>query len=118
VAVAAARLAVIEQTYPFKTEIKAGAEELVFLKDAGPHHVVDNALHVATVEAVLAAARRSPNGRGRSESWYEDQEDAYWASREEDWEVDVDASWFEESHEEYERAADEANEAELERRDW
>lgn len=111
VAVAAARLAAIEQTCPFKTEVAAGTEELVFLEGAAPHHVVDNALHIATVAAALAAARRSPNRRRRcnSGSWYEDQEDRYWDSRgEEDWA----------RYEAYEQAADEANEAELARRDW
>lgn len=111
VAVAAARLAAIEQTCPFKTEVAPGTEDLVFLEDAAPHHVVDNALHVATVAAALAAARRPANRRRRcdSGSWYEDQEDRYWDSRgEEDW-ARYDA---------YEQAADEVDEAELARRDW
>ena len=113
VAVAAARLAAIEQAHPFKTEVAAGTEELVFLQDAAPHHVVDNALHVATMEAALAAARRPANRRCRSRSdsgsWYEDQEDRYWESRGEE-------AWA--RYEEYERAADEADEAEIARRDW
>jgi hypothetical protein len=113
VALATAQLATFQQTYPFKTEIAGGTEQLEFLEDAAPHHVVDNALQVATMEAVLAAARRPANRRHRSRShsgsWYEDQEDRYWDSRGEE-------AWA--RYEEYERAADEADEAEIARRDW
>jgi hypothetical protein len=82
VALATAQLATFQQTYPFKTEIALGAEQLDFLEGAAPHHVVDNALHVATVQAMLAASQHAQNFR-HYRSCYDEEadEDAYWEYR-------------------------------------